>query len=90
MARQREMYGTDAPFIEKWRSAWRFQEEDLRAGYSKIWLELQALSWSRPDLRPRIARVNAEWRAVLRDAFTGAATEYGLDERRTRWSRSSP
>src|SRR5215212_12147171 len=60
IARQREMYGGAGPFIEKWRSAWRFQEEDLEQGYSKIWLELQALSWSRPELRPRIARVNVE------------------------------
>ncbi len=78
--RQREMYGTDAPFIEKWRTAWRFQEEDLEAGYSKIWMELQALSWSRPDLRPRVAQVNAEWRAVLRDAYERAAEEYGLGD----------
>src|SRR5215207_6426634 len=78
IARQREMYAADRPFIERWRSAWSFQEEDLGAGYSKIWMELQALSWSRPDLRPRVARVNAEWRAVLRDAFERAAAEYGL------------
>ena len=80
VARQREMYGSDAPFIEKWRAAWRFQEEDLKAGYSKIWMELQALSWSRPDLRPRIAHVNAEWRGVLREAYAGAAREYGLED----------
>jgi AcrR family transcriptional regulator len=80
LARQREMYAAEAPFIEKWRTAWRFQQKDLDAGYSKIWMELQALAWSHPDLRPRIARVNAEWRAVLRDAFGGAAAEYGLDE----------
>lgn len=80
IARQREMYAADRPFIERWRSAWSFQEEDLGAGYSKIWMELQALSWSRPDLRPRVARVNAEWRAVLRDAFERAAAQYGLAE----------
>jgi AcrR family transcriptional regulator len=80
VARQREMYAAHVPFIEKWRTAWRFQEEDLAAGYSKIWMELQALSWNRPDLRPRIAHVNAEWRAVLREAFERAAREYGLDE----------
>ena len=79
IARQREMYAAKVPFVEKWRTAWRFQEEDLEAGYPKIWMELQALSWSHPDLRPRVARVNAEWRAVLRDAFEGAADEYGLD-----------
>ena len=80
VTRQREMYAADVPFIEKWRAAWRFQEADLDAGYSKIWLELQALSWSHPELRPRVARVNAEWRAVLREAFERAAREYGLDD----------
>lgn len=80
VARQREMYGAAGPFLEKWRTAWRFQEEDLDAGYSKIWMELQALSWSHPDLRPRVARVNAEWRAVLREAYQRAADEYALGD----------
>ncbi|MCE3266540.1 MAG: TetR family transcriptional regulator [Solirubrobacterales bacterium] len=80
VARQRQMYAAEIPFIQKWRTAWRLQEEDLSAGYSKIWMELQALSWSHPELRPRVARVNAEWRGVLRDAFERAAREYGLDE----------
>ena len=78
--RQREMYTSDAPFLEKWRAAWRFQQADLDAGYSKIWMELQALSWSHAGLRPRVARVNAEWRGVLREAFARAAAEYGVDE----------
>ena len=78
--RQREMYGSDAPFIEKWRAAWRYQQEDLEAGYSKIWMELQALSWNRADLRPRVERVNAEWRAVLREAYARAAREYELGD----------
>jgi AcrR family transcriptional regulator len=76
--RQREMYGADAPFIEKWRAAWSYQQEDLDSGYSKIWMELQALSWNRPNLRPVVERVNAEWRGVLRQAFERAAAEYGL------------
>ena len=80
IVRQREMYAGDEPFLEKWRAAWRFQEADLEAGYSKIWLELQALSWARPGLRGRVARVNAEWRGVLREAFGRAAKEYDLDE----------
>ena len=80
IARQRAMYAGDAPFLEKWRSAWSYQAEDLEGGYSRIWMELQALSWSRPSLRPRIAAVNDEWRAVLREAFADAAEEYGLSE----------
>ena len=77
--RQRVMYAADIPFIEKWRTAWRFHEEDLAAGYPKVWHELQAMAWNRPGLRERVARVNAEWRGVMREAFARAAGEYGLD-----------
>jgi AcrR family transcriptional regulator len=77
--RQRAMYEADAPFIEKWRRAMEYLEQDLAAGYPKIWLELQALGWNRPEIRARIARVNAEWRAVLTEAFGKAAAEYGVD-----------
>jgi AcrR family transcriptional regulator len=80
IARQRAMYSADVPFLEKWRTAWRFQEEDLAAGYPKIWFELQALAWNRPDLRARIVAVEAEWRAVLREAFTRAIREYGKED----------
>jgi AcrR family transcriptional regulator len=66
--RQRELYAADEPFVEKWRTAMRYLiDED--ATYEKIWLELQALAWNNPDLRERLARVNAEWRAVLTEAF---------------------
>ena len=80
--RQRAMYSTDAPFIEKWRTAMRYLDEDVKAGYPKVWFELQAMAWNHPDMRERVARVNAEWRAVLTDAFTAAAKDYGLDRRR--------
>jgi AcrR family transcriptional regulator len=80
IVRQREMYAGPEPFIEKWRTAWRFQEEDLRGGYSKIWLELEALAWNRPDLRERIARVEGEWRAVLSEAIGRALEEYGVTD----------
>jgi AcrR family transcriptional regulator len=80
--RQRAMYSTDAPFIEKWRNAMRYLEEDLEAGYPKVWFELQAMAWNHPDMRERVAHVNGEWRAVLTEAFTAAAKEYGIDRRR--------
>jgi AcrR family transcriptional regulator len=80
--RQRAMYASDVPFIEKWRTAMRYLDEDLQAGYPKVWLELQALAWNRPELRERVVRVNAEWRAVLTEAFSRAVKEYGLDRRR--------
>jgi AcrR family transcriptional regulator len=77
--RQRAMYETDVPFIEKWRRAMEYLEDDLAAGYPKILLELQALGWNRPDIREGIARVNAQWREVLTEAFEKAADEYGLE-----------
>src|SRR5919109_5203518 len=77
--RQKAMYEADLPFIEKWRTAMEYLDRDLAAGYPKIWLELQALGWNRPEIRERVASVNAEWRAVLTDAFGKAADEYGLE-----------
>jgi AcrR family transcriptional regulator len=77
--RQRAMYQAELPFIEKWRTAMEYLERDLGAGYPKIWLELQALGWNRPEIRERVARVNAEWRELLTEAFVKAATEYGLE-----------
>ncbi|HEV7127476.1 MAG TPA: TetR/AcrR family transcriptional regulator [Ktedonobacterales bacterium] len=78
--RQRAMYAADVPFIEKWRTAMGFIDEDLAAGYPKVWLELQALAWNRPELRERVTWVNGQWRAVLTEAFTQAMVEYGLDQ----------
>ena len=80
IARQREMYGrTDISGAEKWRTAMGYLESDLAAGYPKIWLELQALGWNRPDIAERVAQVNSEWRAVLTDAFDRIMGEYGVD-----------
>ncbi len=78
IARQRELYAADTPFAEKWRTAMRHLRGDDVA-YAKVWLELQALSWNRPELRERVARVNAEWRAVLTDAFADPRERYGID-----------
>ena len=75
--RQREMYSADIPFLEKWRTAMAYLEEDR--SYQKIWYELQALAWNRPELRERLARVHAEWRAVLIDAFAPIRNELGLE-----------
>jgi TetR/AcrR family transcriptional regulator len=78
ITRQREMYAADMPFLEKWRTAMRYlMSEDV--AYEKVWLELQALGWNQPDLRERLARVNAEWRAVLTEAFEQPHRELGIE-----------
>ena len=47
--------------------------------YEKVWWELQALAWNRPDLRGRVDTVNSEWRAVLTEAFAEPRERYGID-----------
>jgi AcrR family transcriptional regulator len=77
IARQRAMYAADVPFIEKWRQAMRYLvSEDVE--YERIWLELQALAWNRPELHERLAHINKEWRTVLLEAFEAPHREYGI------------
>jgi len=78
IARQRELYESDLPFREKWRTAMGYLIGD-DATYEKIWLELQALAWNHPELRERLARVNDEWRTVLLEAFDQPRREYGIE-----------
>jgi AcrR family transcriptional regulator len=78
-ARQRALYADpDIPFIEKWRTAMRFLlSEDVE--YEKVWYELQALAWNRPELRARVDHVNAEWRSVLIEALAEPRKRYGIE-----------
>jgi len=78
ITRQHEMYAADMPFHEKWRTAMRYlMSEDV--AYEKVWLEIQALAWNRPELRERVDHVNAEWRAVLTEAFAEPRERYGIE-----------
>jgi AcrR family transcriptional regulator len=75
--RQRAMYSAETPFLEKWQTAMGYLVEDRE--YQKVWWELQALAWNRPELQERVATVNAAWRDVLREAFAEARERYGLE-----------
>jgi AcrR family transcriptional regulator len=79
IARQRAMYADPhVPFIEKWRTAMRYLlSEDV--AYEKVWLELQALAWNRPELQGPVDGVNAEWRKVLTEAFAEPRKRYGIE-----------
>jgi AcrR family transcriptional regulator len=78
IARQRDLYASDLPFVEKWRTAMRYLvSEDVT--YEKVWLELQALAWNHPELRDRVAEVNGEWRRVLTEAFAEPHERYGIE-----------
>ncbi len=78
IARQRAMYSApEVPFVKKWRTAMRYLDADR--SYQKVWYELQALAWNRPELRDRVARVDAEWRTVLSEALAEPRERYGID-----------
>ena len=78
LVRQRALYASDEPFVEKWRTAMRYLvAEDVT--YEKVWLELQALAWNDAGLREHLARVNGEWRAVLTEAFREPHRELGIE-----------
>jgi AcrR family transcriptional regulator len=78
VTRQRDLYAGPEPFVEKWRTAMRYLvAEDVT--YEKIWLELQALGWNDEGVRERLGRVNAEWRAVLTEAFAEPHRERGVE-----------
>ncbi|HUB98268.1 MAG TPA: TetR family transcriptional regulator [Solirubrobacterales bacterium] len=80
LARQRELYGAEAPFAEKWRTAMGYIDEDLASGYPKVWAELEALAWNRPEMQVRLRAVDERWRTLLRDALADAIEEYDLAE----------
>jgi AcrR family transcriptional regulator len=75
--RQRRMYAADVPFLEKWRTAMAYLDEDRP--YQKIWLELQAVAWNRSELQERLAQVHEEWQAVLTEAFAPVRERLGVD-----------
>ena len=50
IARQREMYAADIPFLEKWRTAMRYlMSEDF--AYEKVWFELRRSPGTGPSCR---------------------------------------
>jgi len=78
IVRQRTMYADPKmSFLDKWRQAMRYLDADRE--YQKVWYELQALAWNRPELRERVAHVDDEWRAVLREAFQEPRERYGIE-----------
>ena len=93
IVRQRAMYAADLPFIEKWRQAMRYLDEDFASGYQKVWYELQAMAWNRPELRERIAHVttrvagrSSRRRSSRHDGSTGSTCRSTPS---SRWSRRS-
>lgn len=80
--RQRAMYAAPMPFIDKWRQAMRFLDEDADSGYHKVWFEMQALGWNDDAIRERLQQVHQRWIDVVTPAFESGIAELGVDRRR--------
>ena len=78
IARQRAMYAARRAVRREVAHGDALPRGDDRA-YQKVWYELQALAWNRPELRERVDHVNAEWRAVLTEALAEPRERYGID-----------
>ena len=80
--RQAAMYAGDAPFVEKWRTAMRYLFEDRASGYQKIVFELFAMSWNKPEIRVRMARIDERWTEIVAGAVADGMRELGIDTHR--------
>jgi AcrR family transcriptional regulator len=79
VARQRELYAGNQPFLDKWRTAMELFETDLRGGFPKVFAELMAHAWNEPRLRPRMRKTMEAFADVLSEAAGDAVVELDLD-----------
>ena len=73
------MYAADVPFIEKWRQAMRYLDEDADSGYQKIWLEMQAMALERPPAVPNACRACTAAGGRRQAGLRGRPAELGVD-----------
>ena len=78
--RQRALYVSEGPFLEKWRAAMRFIDADLDVGFPKLVAELMARSWNDPTWQPAIRELMAGFDDVLAGAIRAATHEYGIHD----------
>ncbi|MFP4511706.1 MAG: TetR/AcrR family transcriptional regulator [Acidimicrobiales bacterium] len=75
--RQRALYATDQPFIEKWRTAMSYLDQDVQAdSFPKLAAELLALSWNDPAYRPAMQSMVDGFTAMLEDAVRAGLDDY--------------
>ena len=79
LERQRALYASDMPFLEKWRTAMGYWDVDLAAGYPKLLAELMARSWNDPTWQEAMGALAEAYEEVLEAAVQAAADEYELE-----------
>jgi AcrR family transcriptional regulator len=79
LERQRRLYSEPAPLSEKWRTACRFLDDDVRSGYVRVLWELWAAGLAEPELAARWRAAMAGWRDLIESVFAGWADELQLE-----------
>jgi AcrR family transcriptional regulator len=79
LERQRGLYAEPGPLSEKWRTACRFLDDDVKSGYVRVLWELWAAGLADPELAGRWRAAMAGWRDLLASVFAEWAEENELE-----------
>lgn len=79
LARQRQLYAGEGPFIDKWRTAMGYLQDDLAGPFPKLAGELIALGWNEPAYRDALRQMMEGFTEMLGEAVEGALGEYDLE-----------
>ncbi len=77
--RQRSLYASDVPFLDKWRTAMNYWDVDLESGYPKLLAELMARGWNDPSWQESIQDLAEAYQQMLEAAVQAAVDEYNLE-----------
>jgi AcrR family transcriptional regulator len=77
LARQRTMYGADAPLWQRYERACDFLEDDLDSGYVRVLQEMIAAGWSNEELGDAVRELVGGWFALLAQVAREAEQRHG-------------
>lgn len=77
LARQRTMYGAEAPLWRRYERACDFLEDDLDSGYVRLLQEMIAAAWSNEELGDAVRELVGGWFALLAEVAREAEQRYG-------------
>lgn len=77
LARQEQMYESEAPLWKQWEQACDFLEDDLRSGYVQILQEMIAAGWTNPGIAERVRAMLEGWYDLLTQVAERAERELG-------------
>jgi AcrR family transcriptional regulator len=77
LARQEQLYESEAPLWKQWEQACDFLEDDLRSGYVQILQEMIAAGWTDPGIAERVRAMLEGWYELLTEVAERAERELG-------------